>query len=181
MPRTSTEAIVIHCTATLAHQAHTVASIRAMHMVPKSKGGQGFSDIGYHYLLCLDGKTYQGRKPEDSIGAHVGTQRLPGKSFNLFTLGYSYVGGLRSLDAKPTDTRNPAQMKEMEAHCRKLLATYPNAVILGHRDLSPDLDQDGIVEPPEYMKQCPCFDAGLWAKALGLPGGAYSHGKFVGI
>jgi N-acetylmuramoyl-L-alanine amidase len=31
--------------------------------------------------------------------------------------------------------------------------------IVGHRDLSPDLDGDGIVEPQEWIKQCPCFDA----------------------
>jgi hypothetical protein len=31
--------------------------------------------------------------------------------------------------------------------------------IIGHRDLSPDLDGDGIVEPNEFIKQCPCFDA----------------------
>jgi N-acetylmuramoyl-L-alanine amidase len=31
--------------------------------------------------------------------------------------------------------------------------------VVGHRDLSPDLDKDGLVEPHEWMKQCPCFDA----------------------
>ncbi len=27
-----------------------------------------------------------------------------------------------------------------------------------HRDLSPDLDGNGRIEPDEWMKQCPCFD-----------------------
>ena len=31
--------------------------------------------------------------------------------------------------------------------------------VLGHRDTSPDLDGDGIVEPEEWTKMCPCFDA----------------------
>jgi N-acetylmuramoyl-L-alanine amidase len=31
--------------------------------------------------------------------------------------------------------------------------------VVGHRDLSPDLDHDGVVEPHEWVKQCPCFDA----------------------
>ena len=32
---------------------------------------------------------------------------------------------------------------------------------MGHRDLSPDTDGDGHVEPEEWLKFCPCFDA-LW-------------------
>jgi N-acetyl-anhydromuramyl-L-alanine amidase AmpD len=31
--------------------------------------------------------------------------------------------------------------------------------IVGHRDLSPDLDKDGVVEPHEWVKLCPCFNA----------------------
>ena len=27
-----------------------------------------------------------------------------------------------------------------------------------HRDISPDLNGDGVIEPYEYMKACPCFD-----------------------
>ncbi len=67
----------------------------------------------------------------------------------------------------------------MTVLCRRLSKKYPNAIILGHRDLSPDLDKDGVVEPNEWMKQCPCFNAGLWAKSVGLPGGRYSRGKHV--
>ena len=33
-----------------------------------------------------------------------------------------------------------------------------NAIIFGHRDLSPDVDGDGHIEPEEWMKSCPCFD-----------------------
>jgi hypothetical protein len=29
---------------------------------------------------------------------------------------------------------------------------------MGHRDLSPDLDGNGHIEPDEWMKQCPGFD-----------------------
>jgi N-acetylmuramoyl-L-alanine amidase len=36
---------------------------------------------------------------------------------------------------------------------------YPKARISGHRDFSPDLNHNGIVEPSEWIKQCPCFDA----------------------
>jgi N-acetylmuramoyl-L-alanine amidase len=133
---------------------------------------RGWSEIGYHYLITLDGKVYAGRRPDESVGAHVG-------GFNNRTLGIAYVGGLRSSDAKPMDTRRPEQTANMEKLCRTLLTRFPKAVILGHRDLSPDLDGDDEIEPHEWMKQCPCFNAGPWAKSVGLPGGKYVRGEFV--
>jgi hypothetical protein len=39
-----------------------------------------------------------------------------------------------------------------------LLMDYPEAKVAGHRDLSPDLDNNGEVEPMEWTKQCPCFE-----------------------
>ena len=42
---------------------------------------------------------------------------------------------------------------------RSLKTCYPKAIILGHRDLSPDLDNDGIIEEFEWIKVCPLFDA----------------------
>jgi N-acetyl-anhydromuramyl-L-alanine amidase AmpD len=39
---------------------------------------------------------------------------------------------------------------------------YPMAQILGHRDLSPDIDGDGVVEEHEWLKDCPCFDVYTW-------------------
>ena len=166
MSRKSTDAIVVHCTATLAGAPYSVASIRQMHKA------RGFSDIGYHYLIGLKGEIWQGRKPIESIGVHV-------SGFNTTTLGVSYVGGLNAITAKPEDTRTPAQKKSLEDLLRRLVKRYPNAVILGHRDLSPDLDGDGVIEKNEYLKECPCFDAGPWAKLLGLPGGKYVKGKYV--
>lgn len=164
--RTSTEAIVVHCTATLAHQDFRRKEIDAMHR------RRGFAQIGYHYLICLDGSVEEGRKPDTSIGAHA-------SGFNNNTLGVAYVGGLRSSDAVPMDTRTDKQKISLERLLRQLIRKYPKAVILGHRDLSPDLDKDGIIEKHEWMKVCPCFDAGPWAKSIGLPGGKYANGEFV--
>lgn len=166
MPRKSTEAIVIHCTATLAHQDFRRAEIEAMHKK------RGWKQIGYHYLITLDGTVEVGRAPDSSIGAHV-------QGFNDRTLGIAYVGGLRSSDAKPWDTRTPDQLMAMLVLLRVLIKKYPTAVILGHRDLSPDSDDDGVVEPHEWMKQCPCFDAGPWAVTNGLPGGRFRFGGFL--
>lgn len=35
---------------------------------------------------------------------------------------------------------------------------YPEAKVAGHRDLSPDRNNNGEVEPMEWTKQCPCFE-----------------------
>jgi N-acetylmuramoyl-L-alanine amidase len=40
----------------------------------------------------------------------------------------------------------------------KLKMKYPQAEILGHRDISPDTNHNGIVDPWEYIKACPCFN-----------------------
>ena len=45
---------------------------------------------------------------------------------------------------------------------RDLLARYPGAQVVGHRDLSPDKDGDGVVERHEWLKDCPCFDVPAW-------------------
>ena len=165
MSRKSTDSIVIHCTATLANAPYDVSSIRQMHKA------RGFNDIGYHWLIGLKGEIWQGRKPEESVGAHV-------QQLNNTTMGVAYVGGLRISDGKPTDTRTKEQTQSLIRLLNHLIKKYPNAVILGHRDLSKDLDLDGVVEPQEYMKMCPCFDAGPWAKSVGLPGGKLSFGKY---
>jgi N-acetyl-anhydromuramyl-L-alanine amidase AmpD len=163
--RTRTDAIVIHCTASRFGVADNVESIRKMHIE------RGFKDIGYHFLIGLNGEKWTGRRPLGAQGAHV-------RYFNETTLGVSYVGGLGP-DGKPADTRTTAQTAAMLAVIRPLLQLYPRAVILGHRDLSPDMDNDGWVEANEYVKQCPCFDAGPWAKSVGLPGARFSVGKYV--
>ena len=38
--------------------------------------------------------------------------------------------------------------------------THSLIPVLGHRDPSPDLDGDGIVDPEEWTKLCPCFAVG---------------------
>lgn len=164
MPRKSTDAIVIHCTATPEGKPENVASITAMHKA------RGFTTIGYHYLIGLNGEEWVGRAPENSVGAHV-------SGFNESTIGVSYVGGVTAAN-KAKDTRTEAQKKTMADLIGRLSAKYPKAVVLGHRDLSPDTDGDGVVEPQEWLKQCPCFDAGQWAKKVGLPGGRYTNGKY---
>lgn len=77
---------------------------------------------------------------------------------NRHSIGVCYEGGLDEA-GHPADTRTDAQRTAL----RQLLATlrrrYPQARIVGHRDLSPDRNGDGIISRGEWVKHCPCFDA----------------------
>ena len=46
----------------------------------------------------------------------------------------------------------------MRVLVKTLLKQYPGSRVCGHRDLSPDLNANGEIEPEEWIKQCPCFD-----------------------
>lgn len=137
--------LILHCTASQEGVNQTVAAIRNYHIKKK-----GWSDIGYHFVIYLDGSIHTGR-PLDKIGAHC-----PGHNSN--SIGICYVGGLDK-NKNPKDTRTDAQKKGLLELLTQLKKQYPNAKIIGHRDTSPDLNGNGTVEPSEWIKSCPCFDA----------------------
>ena len=122
--------IVVHCTATKEGQAVSVADVRKWHLQ------RGFSDIGYHFLIYLDGSTHQGRAI-NKAGAHC-------TGHNQQSIGVCYVGGLDS-KGKAKDTRTPAQKTALITLLKRLKALYPLATIHGHREFA--------------NKDCPCFDA----------------------
>lgn len=144
--------IVVHCTASREGVSQTVEQLRAYHTAPKSKGGRGWSDIGYHHVVYLDGTVHEGRDVNIS-GAHV-------SGHNAHSIGIVYVGGLDS-KGKAKDTRTEKQKAALLALLVDLRKLYPEAKISGHRDFSPDLNGNGIIEPKEWIKECPCFDAKL--------------------
>jgi len=136
--------IIIHCTATKEGLPVTVATVTAWHKQ------RGFITIGYHYLIGLNGEIWKGRN-EREIGAHVSGN-------NSASIGICYVGGL-DVNGRPKDTRTPAQKESLIKLLRELKEKYPNSTVLGHRDYSPDLNGNGIIEEWEWLKACPCFDA----------------------
>lgn len=136
--------IVVHCTASKEGVDMTVEQIRRIHKA------NGWSDIGYHYVIDLDGHIHTGRDVDIS-GAHV-------SGHNAHSIGVVYVGGLDK-NGKPKDTRTEAQKAALLSLLLNLRRLYPTSVIKGHRDYSPDLNHNGIIEPKEWIKACPCFDA----------------------
>ena len=75
--------IIVHCTATPEGKPFTVQQIREWHTAPKPKGN-GWRDIGYHYIVYLDGSVHNGR-PVEQIGAHC-------SGHNAHSIGVCYVG-----------------------------------------------------------------------------------------
>jgi N-acetylmuramoyl-L-alanine amidase len=148
----SINTIVIHCSATREDKDYSVKQLLSDHKA------MGFKTCGYHIYIKRDGSIYNGR-PLNAIGAHAGT------GHNTNSIGICYEGGLNS-KLKAKDTRTEVQKLELLNSILSVLKAIKDAggnpklvKIVGHRDLSPDLDGDGVVEPNEWIKQCPCFEA----------------------
>lgn len=150
--------IIVHCSATKEGQPVSSESIDRSHKARKFSSyvsGGKTHYIGYHYLIHLDGRIEECR-PVAKIGCHA-------SGHNARSIGICYIGGL---DAKDTngkmikDTRTPAQKESLIKLIKELKAKYPTIKrVIGHRDTSPDKNGNGIIEPFEFIKGCPCFDA----------------------
>ena len=92
--------IIIHCAATPEGRDVKTETIKSWHVK-----GNGWSDIGYHFVIELDGVVKTGR-PLHRAGAHT-------KGHNATSIGICYVGGIDK-DKKPKDTRTEAQRKAMD-------------------------------------------------------------------
>lgn len=137
------DAIIIHCSATKAGRDLRAADIDRMHRQ------RGFARIGYNYVVTLDGTVETGR-PLTMDGAHC-------IGYNNHSVGICYIGGLDAA-GKPEDTRTSAQKKAMDTLVGRLCGEFDIIEVLGHRDTSPDLNGNGMVEPAEWIKMCPCFE-----------------------
>jgi|TARA_R110000803_G_scaffold95632_2_gene163704 N-acetylmuramoyl-L-alanine amidase len=131
------EKLIVHCSATREGQHITVDTIRDWHV-----NGRGWNDVGYHYIIYLNGAIVKGR--EDNVpGAHC-------RQHNRSSLGICYIGGVeseRNSDGKyeAKDTRTCEQEEALENLLMTLKALHPKSIVHGHRDFA--------------NKACPSFDA----------------------
>ena len=123
--------IIVHCSATPEGKDYTVQDIRRWHKQ------QGWSDIGYHYVVYRNGHVEPGRDVDIS-GAHC-------VGHNTHSIGICYVGGMDSTNRNAKDTRTLAQKAALLSLLIDLKKLYPGAKIYGHRDFA--------------KKACPSFDA----------------------
>ena len=124
--------IIVHCSATREGQHIPVETIKKWHVE-----GRGWTDIGYHFYIQLDGTIKKGRDIDKS-GAHT-------KGHNRNSIGICYCGGVETDGKTPKDTRTPEQIATMLELLRVLRKMYPEAKIHSHRDFA--------------AKACPSFDA----------------------
>lgn len=136
--------IVIHCSASKETVNYTFEQCL------KDHAARGFKKCGYHRFISKDGTIHIGRS-FDSPGAHV-------TGYNSNSIGICYEGGLDAR-GKAKDTRTSEQ-KAAILKCIEEAIQYGKVTrIVGHRDLSPDTNGNGEIEPAEWIKECPCFDA----------------------
>lgn len=102
--------IILHCSATKEGANIKASDIKQWHVKDN-----GWSDIGYHYVIELDGTIKKGR-PENVAGAHCTGQ-------NSVALGICYVGGVDK-NGKAKDTRTEAQRHSLFHLVHDLLQRY---------------------------------------------------------
>ena len=131
--------IIVHCTATPEGRNISVEDITRWHI------DRGFTTIGYHYVVLLDGTIERGR-PEEQAGAHC-------KGHNSRSIGVAYVGGCDKA-MRPKDTRTTPQRASLIHLLKELKVKYPKATIHGHNEFA--------------NKACPSFDVQKWINEIWL-------------
>lgn len=135
-------ALVVHCSATPPARDIGVAEIRKWHVE-----GNGWQDVGYHYIIRRDGRVEAGRSITRA-GAHV-------SGHNAKTIGICLVGGVDAVN-RPVANYTEDQWQSLALLITTLRERYPKAELKGHRDY------------PGVKKACPCFDVKTWAAGQGL-------------
>lgn len=120
--------IILHCSATREGKDFRASDIRRWHLE------RGFSDIGYHFIVDLDGKIEPGR-PIEQIGAHCSGQ-------NKDSIGICYIGGLDA-DNNPKDTRTEFQKESLKSLISGIRTDFGNIRVYGHNHFT--------------NKACPCI------------------------
>lgn len=119
--------IIIHCAATPDGKDYTVEQIRQWHTTPKPKGN-GWKDIGYHFVIYRDGSVHPGR-PIEQIGAHT-------SGYNANSIGICYIGGCAKDGKTPKDTRTIEQKAALVKLVAELRRRFPNASVHGHNEFA---------------------------------------------
>ena len=130
--------LIVHCSATRCDRPFSVESLIAT-------GEARFGQVSYHYYVRRNGDVVP-LLPESVQGVHA-------RHYNYCSLGICYEGGLDE-KGRAVDTRTPAQKASLYQLLKNLREDYPDARIMGHREL------------PHVAKACPCFDASEEYKEL---------------
>ena len=122
--------VILHCTATKEGQDISLETIRGWHVV-----GNGWQDVGYHYVILLNG--------DIALGRNLFTQGSHTRGENEDSIGVAYVGGLDE-KGKPKDTMSLYQDIAFMRLFESLSVTFGKLDLHGHNEFS--------------NKACPSFD-----------------------
>tara|TARA_R110000782_G_scaffold212361_1_gene300413 strand:+ start:1179 stop:1583 length:405 start_codon:yes stop_codon:yes gene_type:complete len=123
--------IIIHCSATPEGRDVSPEEIKRWHVEER-----GWSDVGYHFIITIDGVVHSGR-PLEIQGAHT-------KGHNSESIGICYVGGMDKEMKSAKDTRTEEQKESLVNLICELKDIY-DCKVYGHNNFS--------------NKECPSFDA----------------------
>lgn len=137
--------IVIHCTA-------SSQNVKAQDILDYFKNVKKWKAPGYHYIIEPDGTTVN-TWPLGKVSNGV-------KGHNSNTVHIAYIGG------RENDNRTPQQKKAMRNLVIRLRQPHElgKIPVKGHRDYSPDLNNNGVIESFEWIKRCPSFEVSDWLK-----------------
>ena len=107
--RKKTTEIILHCSATKEGKDFKTADIDKWHR------DQGWTCVGYNYVIELDGTIVEARG-EEYVGAHC-------TGHNSFSIGICYIGGVDEAGISK-DTRTAAQKEAMIWLIKWLLKKY---------------------------------------------------------
>ena len=119
--------IIVHCTATPEGREVDVDEIRRWHVDER-----GWSDVGYHFHIKLDGELQEAR-PIERTGSHT-------KGQNYCSIGISYAGGMTKDMKEPKDTRTQPQREALVDLLHELKEQYPKA-------------EQSVIQKAEYEKK----------------------------
>ena len=146
--------LVIHCTATKQGREVSSDEIRHWHTDPVSKGGRGWSQVGYTDMIHLDGKVERLVKNNEDANVDPWEITNGAKGYNSTSRHIVYVGGVGADGKTPKDTRTTAQRKALKDYVIDFHKRFPNVQIVGHNQLA--------------AKACPSFDVPKWLKEIGI-------------
>ena len=118
--------LVVHCSYSPLWRGDDAEVIHSWHRA------RDWSGIGYHYVITENGGIENGR-PTYWKGAHV-------RNYNHKSLGVCLIG-----EGEYTEE----QYNTLRGLLKTLVRDFPNAVVVGHRDL-------------DSAKECPLFDVMSW-------------------
>jgi N-acetylmuramoyl-L-alanine amidase len=104
---------------------------------------KGWKNPGYHYIVFPNGNIEQ---PLSENEVSNGVQ-----GYNSTSINIAYVGGIDN-KGRAIDNRTEAQKNALLEKLTELKKRYPNAHIMGHRDIWGK-------DSRKWKKMCPCFDA----------------------